>query len=202
MQEENIAIRLKYLINELGITNSVFAENCGISRATLSQLLTGRNKKISDIIIGQIHEAYPTLSILWLLFNEGDMWNGTHTANDGNNNEFNQGNYSTDGNEHRGNDKNHLYPKSDDGNSMKYTSENAEIPTSGQSGIIDGKENALKHPSFMHHFSQDESVNNCIKTAELLNEIENLKKKTRKVVQITVYYDDSTFESFFPGKNR
>lgn len=76
MSEDNIAIRLKFLIQKLGITNSVFADNCGISRATLSQLLTGRNKKISDVIIGQIHTAYPALSIMWLLFNEGSMWLG------------------------------------------------------------------------------------------------------------------------------
>lgn len=30
-------------------------------------------------------------------------------------------------------------------------------------------------------------------------EIENLQKNPRKVTQITVYYDDSTFETFFPA---
>ncbi|GFI58835.1 hypothetical protein IMSAG025_02299 [Muribaculaceae bacterium] len=31
-------------------------------------------------------------------------------------------------------------------------------------------------------------------------EIEKMRKNPRKVVQITVYYDDSTFETFYPGK--
>ena len=75
MSDQNIAIRLKFLIEELGISNSQFADECNISRPTLSQLVTGRNKKVSDVIISQIHKAYPDLSILWLLFGEGDVWN-------------------------------------------------------------------------------------------------------------------------------
>ena len=38
------------------------------------------------------------------------------------------------------------------------------------------------------------------KSIELQMEIEKMRKNPRKVVQITVYYDDSTFETFYPGK--
>lgn len=55
------------------IANSQFADTCRIPRPTLSQLLNGRNKKISDELIGKIHEAFPALSVLWLMFGEGDM---------------------------------------------------------------------------------------------------------------------------------
>ena len=73
MNDDNVAIRLKGFIDEMGLTNSQFADQCGIPRPSLSQILTGRNKKISDVIVGQIHTAYPRLSVLWLLFGEGDM---------------------------------------------------------------------------------------------------------------------------------
>lgn len=75
MSDQNIALRLKLLIENLRISNSQFADECNISRPTLSQLLTGRNKKVSDVIIAQIHNTYPNLSILWLMFGEGCMWN-------------------------------------------------------------------------------------------------------------------------------
>lgn len=39
----------------------------------MSQILSGRNKKISDEVISKIHGAYPSLSVLWLLFGEGNM---------------------------------------------------------------------------------------------------------------------------------
>ncbi len=50
-----------------------FADTCGIPRPTLSQLLNGRNKKVSDEFISKIHDAYPALNVLWLMFGEGSM---------------------------------------------------------------------------------------------------------------------------------
>ncbi|MCM1310520.1 MAG: helix-turn-helix domain-containing protein [Bacteroides sp.] len=59
-----------------GIGSTQFADSCGIPRPTLSQILSGRNKKISDAVIAKIHNAYPQLSVLWLLFGEGQMETG------------------------------------------------------------------------------------------------------------------------------
>lgn len=65
--------RLKKFMNSESISSTQFADACRIPRPTLSQILSGRNKKISDEVIGKIHEAYPALSIMWLLFGEGTM---------------------------------------------------------------------------------------------------------------------------------
>lgn len=77
MEEENVAVRLKLFMDQMGISNSQFADQCGIPRPSLSQLLNGRNKKISDVIVRQIHDRYPELSVLWLMFGEGNMLNPT-----------------------------------------------------------------------------------------------------------------------------
>lgn len=69
----DIISRLKMFLDTNGIANSQFADNCKIPRPTLSQMLNGRNKKVSDEVISKIHAAYPSLSILWLLFGEGPM---------------------------------------------------------------------------------------------------------------------------------
>lgn len=69
----DIVNRLITFMEAHGIGSTQFADNCGIPRPSLSQLLSGRNKKISDAVIAKIHNAYPTLSILWLLFGEGQM---------------------------------------------------------------------------------------------------------------------------------
>lgn len=55
------------------VTISQFADRCGIPRPTMSQLMNGRNKRISDEVISKIHNAFPDLSILWLMFGEGEM---------------------------------------------------------------------------------------------------------------------------------
>ncbi|WP_303332124.1 helix-turn-helix domain-containing protein, partial [uncultured Muribaculum sp.] len=69
----DIASRIKIFMDYLGIPSSQFADTCGIPRPSLSQLLNGRNKKVSDEVIGKIHDAYPSLSVLWLMFGEGSM---------------------------------------------------------------------------------------------------------------------------------
>ena len=74
----DIVTRLKQFMVALNIANSQFADTCRIPRPTISQILNGRNKKISDELISKIHEAYPQLSVLWLMFGEGDMIVGSN----------------------------------------------------------------------------------------------------------------------------
>lgn len=72
--------RLKFFMDSNKIAISQFADTCGIPRPTMSQILNGRNKKISDELISKIHAAYPNLSVLWLMFGEGEMAIGTNTS--------------------------------------------------------------------------------------------------------------------------
>ena len=72
----DIVSRLKKFLDRAGISNSQFADTCVIPRPTLSQLLNGRNKKVSDEVIAKIHRAYPSLNIMWLLFGDGEMISG------------------------------------------------------------------------------------------------------------------------------
>lgn len=69
----DIVNRIKAFMAAGNISSTQFADACGIPRPTLSQILGGRNKKISDEVISKIHEAYPALSVMWLLFGEGEM---------------------------------------------------------------------------------------------------------------------------------
>ena len=69
----DIVSRLKKYMDFRQIAISQFADSCLIPRPTISQILNGRNKKISDELIGKIHAAYPDLSVVWLMFGEGDM---------------------------------------------------------------------------------------------------------------------------------
>ncbi|MCM1117350.1 MAG: hypothetical protein NC342_07430 [Pseudoflavonifractor sp.] len=50
-----------------------FADACGIPRPTMSQLLSGRNKKVSNELITKLHDAFPDLNVMWLMFGQGDM---------------------------------------------------------------------------------------------------------------------------------
>ena len=70
----DIVSRIKTFLSVNGIANSIFADKCDIPRPTLSQLLNGRNKKVSNEVLDKIHIAYPDLSMMWLMFGEGEMF--------------------------------------------------------------------------------------------------------------------------------
>ena len=184
MSDSNVAERLRTFIEKKGLTYSQFADTCGIPRPSLSQLLTGRNKKISDIMVGQIHNMFPELSIVWLLFGEGPMENQPAAPSG-----QNYGETEPDF-------ENGLFPFDDD-----VKSDGKKIIFSpgqrDESGISQGKglKNAQNDGQLID-FKVDRLQN---KIKELQAQIENLKKNPRKAVQITVYYDDNTFETFFPS---
>lgn len=168
MEEENIAIRLKDFIEKMGLSNSQFADKCGIPRPTLSQILTGRNKKISNVIIGQIYQAFPDLSVVWLMFGKGDMMTGANDAEDG-------------GVELPG-----LFNDSE-----KFVANDTEINKKSNLSALNegvkGGKNTVNNGDIVDS-----------KIVNLQEQIEKMRKNPRKVTQITVYYDDSTFETFFP----
>lgn len=49
-----------------------FAEKLGVQRSGLSHLFSGRNKPSLDLIL-KIHEAFPGISLEWLLTDKGEM---------------------------------------------------------------------------------------------------------------------------------
>ena len=69
---QTIIDRLNSFLENNGVTRSQFADECGIPRPTVSQMLSGKNKKIGNDVISLIHKTYPDLPVDWLLFGEGD----------------------------------------------------------------------------------------------------------------------------------
>ena len=173
MENSLISSRLKEIIEYLGLSDSQFADQCGISRATLSLLLSGKNKKISDIFLNQIHRAFPGISILWLLFGEGNI-----NIPSSNENEI-------------------LTPSN---NMEENANEDGELMNEGikfSENLNLNSVNALKN---IIKESVNKEIISLLET-KIIPFAEELKNNdNRRVVQITVYYDDSTFETFLPSK--
>lgn len=188
MAEDNIAIRLKGFIQSQGLTYAQFADNCGIARPSLSQLLGGRNKKISDVMVGQIHRAYPQLSVLWLMFGEGKM------IDDGDAQSIPRVEV----------EKMHADVTDEIGQKSIFEIDDPEITEEFTYApqFEDKYENVkpLIRPKKRVNASENERNEGDVQAVELLRQIEKMKKNPRKVTQITVYYDDSTFETFCPKK--
>lgn len=187
MSEESVATRLKVFISHLGISYSGFADNCGIPRPTLSQLVTGRNKKVSDSLLAQIHKVYPDLSIVWLLFGEGSMLlsGGSDFA-------------SPDCPELISDATNSCESASGGVLNENFASENLENVGRRTDSVEFLKENGLTATSARGQYSESKDFRLSLRVRELEAQIEKMRKNPRKVAQITVYYDDSTFETFVP----
>ena len=78
----DIVDRLKLFMSQLGMSSSQLADTASIPRPTLSQIITGRNKKISNEIFSKLHDAFPELNMMWLMFGDGQMTNGYIPRND------------------------------------------------------------------------------------------------------------------------
>ena len=183
MSDSNVADRLKTFIEKIGLSYSQFADSCGIPRPSLSQLLTGRNKKINDIMVGQIHQTFPQLSIVWLLFGEGPMEGNVGAS------EPPEGTPADDGYQ------NSLFSTED----FEESGSKKIIFSSGsQSQSENAKENGLDIPPNMAQILERERERWQNKVKALEEQRDILKKNPRKAVRIMVYYDDSTFEEFFP----
>lgn len=236
MDDSNVAIRLKGFIDSRGLSHSQFADECGIPRPSLSQILSGRNKKISDVIVGQIHKAFPSLSILWLLFNEGSMIVGssdsladntdTETGHVGLSESLNRdsssggsvqiGADSVDEFSEMFNDSDSLFSFVNDDMASHCSQDATSVSKGGVLGAsgakntdvvsksVDGQSNeglqanlrALKLRLGLLKHTENELVECKNKISDLESQIENLRMSPRKVSHITVYYDDSTFETF------
>lgn len=180
-----IVSRLKLFLDTHSIPVTQFADRCGIPRPSLSQLLSGRNKKVSDEVITKIHEAYPSLSMMWLMFGEGRMESNTANVN-----------IHAD---MRGNSSRRVATATPETRSERidfnseFVKPNSEI------------ENAVSEESFpenplMEVESLDDVNANEQRIAFIADSPDAVRGK--RVVSIVVYYDDKTFESFFPDPKR
>ena len=79
----DLITRLNTFFKYTGKNLSQFAEVTNTPKGSLSQILNGRNQKISNELISKLHTAFPKLNIMWLLFGEGSMLMADETGSDG-----------------------------------------------------------------------------------------------------------------------
>lgn len=169
----DIVQRIKAFISSSGISVSQFADTSFIPRPTVSQLLNGRNKKVSDEIITKIHKAYPKLSISWLLFGEGEMYIGQSS------------------------DSTSSEQSHDSGEQQSLFSSPFRVsPQDFDESIGDdftGEDAAMESLK-----PNDISLGSIIEGSSVMPE--SSSSTDRKVVNIIVFYSDNSFEYFRPAQ--
>ena len=186
--------RLKQFLELKQIPITQFADNCRIPRPTLSQLLNGRNKKVSDEVIGKIHDAYPTLSILWLMFGEGEMFRGEITDPTEAHSSATESTLQEP----------EAYERSQMGNALFEDMFNND-DTESKSEILSDSPTTIKFPqeSDANNNYAENPGDNIMKSTvtAIKNRVQSTGEK-KQIVNIIVYYDDNSFEAFVPGPGR
>lgn len=174
----DIISRLKKFLSDTGISNSQFADTCVIPRPTLSQLLNGRNKKVSDEVISKIHQAYPSLNIMWLLFGDGEMLLGSVNHPDGTDNLADENN-----------------------NGTVHNDESGLKAISFVDGMPDAYGPATKSPQRVTTPSaMTETIQNIMRStvAAGRGSKRGAEVSERRVVKMLVFYSDGRFDEFEP----
>ncbi|MCH5346966.1 MAG: helix-turn-helix transcriptional regulator [Muribaculaceae bacterium] len=180
--------RLKQFLELKQIPITQFADNCRIPRPTLSQLLNGRNKKVSDEVIGKIHDAYPNLSVMWLMFGEGNMLTDDQTQSSGSG--------STTRNDSMASFKtqsleNALFDDmfNDEQNGDSIDTAKGDSPTT------------IRFPQATDTAKSKNDSPAKSTVSAIKNKVTSTGDKKR-IVNIIVYYDDNSFEAFVPGDRK
>jgi len=67
---EEIKDRIKKVMDRENLSAVAFADSIGVSPATITHILNGRNKYPSTEVLLRLHNRYPDLSMQWLLLGE------------------------------------------------------------------------------------------------------------------------------------
>ncbi len=188
----DIVTRIKKFLNLMGIPNSQFADTCDIPRPTVSQLLNGRNKKVSDEIISKIHAAYPSLSVMWLLFGEEPMMldgaaqsSSSDTVGGGEVNLF---------------DENLINVPND--RDMEINSNLSELTNQGRIVFDESKpyKSAVNNDTDLQKQNIAQTIEKITHSAEFKKSNgERSNMSSKEIVNIMVFYSDNSFESFKPA---
>ena len=180
----DIVTRLKEFINYLNIPVTQFADNCSIPRPTLSQLLNGRNKKVSDELIG--------------MFGEGDMLHNSNIEISRPKNDDIPVNSAIQSSEKEENspsiDFNNLFTQNPSEKiSVADSSKESSFRASLDFTADTNRQSDTQHMTIGSDFDGSTASANTI----TFNPDSN-----RKIVNIIVYYSDNSFESFVPNSGK
>lgn len=165
--------RLKRYMEFKGYTSTQFADMAGIPRPTLSQLLTGRNKKVSNELISKLHHVCKDLNIMWLMFGEGQMLEvDSPSENDVND-----------------------YDNKIVVNQPNLTGDNLDENVDGICrSRVATDDDVSEYASRV--FSTYTGADKNSEPKEFQNVTEREVTKQRKITSIVVFYDDSSYETF------
>ena len=192
--------RIRQIMEHLGLSQQDFAGKLGISPASLSSIFTGRTNPTNNHVMA-IHQAFPDISVNWIMFGEGEMYENASSSSAPS---YGEGGQSGDGfvgielAPATGPTMPSLFSEAE----MASTSPRSASPSpsSNNYGRAASRRNSPEVPSSAQAASvaslYGQRPLNGLPTA--VSE-KYLDKPVRRIKEIRVFYDDGTYESFVPS---
>ena len=165
--------RIRQIMEAQHMTQQVFANAIGTTPATLSGIFNDRTRPTINII-ESIKKKFPDISLEWLMFGLGDMYQQAPTPS---------------GEHVEPAEEGHFTPQTGQEQVLDFGSNISPTPQ------------PTNFKPQMSHSSP--SYNNGVRNTRseiVREEIKIVDKPVRHVTEIRVYYDDQTWESFVPAK--
>ena len=162
--------RIKQIMESQHMTQQVFAQFIEMSPATLSSIFNGRTNPTMNIV-ASIKKKIPNISTDWLMFGTEPMYLDVQQP------------------------------------SVAPVSTPSLPPNSGQEQILDFDQISAPTPEGVVSFNQNltlppsrmNSVRNT-RSESVREEVKTIDKQPRRIMEIRVFYDDQTWDSFVPAK--
>lgn len=177
--------RIKKIIESQHMTQQEFAETIKVAPATLSSIFTGRTAP-SLKIVEAIKSRFPDISTDWLMFGRGAM---------------------TDYKDAESGSQLAAHPSPTGQETVDFAVGNAaslsqdvatdSIPASVASSVADGQSAGGRQASGISAGRRNADNRPAINGFHMVN---NCDTKERKIVEIRIFYDDQTWETFVPKK--
>ena len=186
--------RIKQIIEREGMSQSQFADYIGVNRPTLSHVIAGRNNPSIEIMM-KIHQRFPKINILWLLDGIGDY--ETKTSADYSSNSLVEEQH-TDENL-LSSSQSPLDAEEDSGPSIPFSSPGNDTPSRFYQGDLFAENSIFTTENTGAAKKRKEMPLQPPPKAPYMSDTQTdyaRKFLQRKIVEIKIFYDDGTYETF------
>ena len=186
--------RIKQIIEREGMSQSQFADYIGVNRPTLSHVIAGRNNPSIEIMM-KIHQRFPKINILWLLDGIGDY--ETKTSADYSPNSLVEEQH-TDENL-ISSSQSPLDAEEDSGPSIPFSSPSNDAPSRFYQGDLFAENSIFTTENTGAAKKRKEMPLQPPPKAPYISDTQTdyaRKFLQRKIVEIKIFYDDGTYETF------
>ena len=162
--------RVRKIMEHFHLTQMQFANELAVAPATISNIYKGKTAPTNNLVQA-IHQAYPSVSINWLLFGEGDMLLPLSDS------------------------------KTPSIEMPQEEAPLPTFTTHSEPTLFDISEvQPATKPTAKPKAQPSSTELQILEAITELKTLNNFDKKERKIKEIRVFYDDGTYESFGPNR--